>query len=63
MEPPPSLADLVKLDDSALITWRRNARNELEQCPDAALQAVYDATTQEVTARACEAWTAGGDAA
>jgi hypothetical protein len=60
---PPNLADLVKLDDSALIAWRCQARTQLEHDPDTALQAVYDATTQEVTARAREAWTAGGSAA
>ena len=56
------LADLVKLDDSALIAWRRETRTELERNPDAALQAVYDATTQEMAVRAGEKW-AGGSAA
>ena len=60
---PPNLADLVKLDDSALIAWRRQARTELENHPDKTLRAVYDATTQEVAARAGEKWTAGGGAA
>jgi hypothetical protein len=59
----PDLADLVTLDDSALIAWRREARAELEHVPGAALQSAYDATTREVAARACEAWTAGGGAA
>ena len=54
----PDLADLVVLDDSALIAWRRDARTELEHRPDMALQAVYDATTQEITVRAGEKWTA-----
>jgi hypothetical protein len=58
---PPKLADLVKLD-AALIAWRHQARTELEHDPSTALQAVYDATTREVTARASEAWTAGGAA-
>jgi hypothetical protein len=58
----PNLAELVTLDDSALIAWRRQARAELEQDTDMALQAAYDATTREVTARARDAWTAGGAA-
>jgi hypothetical protein len=41
-----------------LIAWRRDARRELEHRPDVRLQAVYDATTQEITARAGEKWTA-----
>jgi hypothetical protein len=60
---PPNLANLVTLDDSALLAWRHTTRTELEHEPNPALQAVYDATTREVTARACEAWTAGGSAA
>jgi hypothetical protein len=59
----PKLADLVKLDDSALIAWRRETRTELQHHPDVALQAVYDATTQEVAARAGERWTTGGGTA
>ena len=59
----PNLADLVKLDDSALITWRRETRTELEYHPDEALQAVYDATGQEIATRASEKWTGGGNAA
>jgi hypothetical protein len=58
-----NLADLVKLDDSALISWRREMRSELEYNPDKALQAVYDATTQEIVARAGEEWAGGGSAA
>lgn len=54
----PDLTDLVGLDDSALIAWRREARTELEYRPDVRLQAVYDATTQEIAARAGEKWTA-----
>jgi hypothetical protein len=57
----PRLADLVKLDDSALIAWRRKTRTELEHSPDAALQVVYDATTEEVAVRAGEKWTSGGN--
>jgi hypothetical protein len=59
----PNLADLVKLDDSALIAWRRETRTELEYHPDEALQIIYDATTQEVATRAGETWTRGGSAA
>lgn len=54
----PDLTDLVGLDDSALIAWRREARTELEYRPDVRLQAVYDATTQEIAARAGEKWAA-----
>jgi hypothetical protein len=59
----PNLADLVKLDDSALIAWRRETRSELEYNPDQALQSVYDATTREVATRAGDKWTGGGGAA
>jgi hypothetical protein len=59
----PNLADLVKLDDSALIAWRRETRTELECNPDTALQAVYDATTQEMAARTGRKRTGGGSAA
>lgn len=59
----PHVADLVSLDDSALIAWRQQARTELEHDPDTALRAVYDATTQEVTDRARKAWTAKDGAA
>jgi hypothetical protein len=59
----PDLTNLVGLDDSALIAWRRQTRTELEGNPDPALQAVYDATTQEVTVRAGEQWAAGGSTA
>ena len=59
----PNLADLVKLDDSALIAWRRETRTELEYRPDEALQAVYDAARQEIATRAGEKWTGGGNAA
>jgi hypothetical protein len=52
----PELAKLVRLDDTALIAWRRAARAELERRPDPALRAVYDQTTAEVTQRAATAW-------
>jgi hypothetical protein len=52
----PRLADLVKLDDSALIAWRSNARAEMECDSSAELQAVYDQTTREVVSRAADAW-------
>lgn len=59
----PNLADLVELDDSALIAWRLQTHTKLEHNPDKALRAVYDATTQEVAARAGGKWTGGGSAA
>jgi hypothetical protein len=52
----PRLADLVRLDDSALIRWRRETRAELERNPSEELQTLYDQTTQEVAARAGEKW-------
>ena len=52
----PRLVDLIRLDDSALIRWRRETRAELERNPSAELQTVYDQTTQEVAARAGEKW-------
>jgi hypothetical protein len=58
----PALADLVKLDDSALIAWRRETSAELERNPDEGLQVVYDATTQEIATRAEQKWTGGGSA-
>jgi hypothetical protein len=58
----PALADLIKLDDSALIAWRRETRAELERNPDKVLQVVYDATTQEIAIRAEQEWTGGGSA-
>lgn len=52
---------LDDLDDSALLTWRAEARAELERLPPAspgyaALAALYDMSTEEVTARARRAW-------
>jgi hypothetical protein len=58
-----NLADLVKLDDSALIAWRRETRTGLERDPDEALQAIYDATTREIATRAGRMRTSGGNAA
>ena len=59
----PNLADLVKLDDSALIAWRRETRTELEHHPDEALQAVYDAARREIATRAGGKRMVGGNAA
>ena len=55
----PNPAELVSLDDSALIAWRRQARAELDHAPGAALQSAYDATTREMAARACPRPTGG----
>lgn len=52
----PELAKLVRLDDTALIEWRREARAALDRSPDPELRAVYDQTTAEVTQRAATAW-------
>jgi hypothetical protein len=51
----------TQLDDSTLLTWRANARAELERLapasPDhAALSALYDISTEEVNDRARRAW-------
>jgi hypothetical protein len=59
----PNLADLVKLDDSALIAWRQETRTALERDPDKALHAIYDATTREIAIRASGKRTSGGNAA
>jgi hypothetical protein len=53
--------DFTKLDDSALLTWRAETRARLEQLPSAspgyaALAALYDRSTHEVTERARRAW-------
>jgi hypothetical protein len=53
----PTLEKLVRLDDTALLEWRRAARDEMDRNPSAELQAVYDQTTREVTSRAADAWT------
>jgi hypothetical protein len=59
----PNLADLVELDDPALIAWRRETRTGLERDPDEALQAIYDATNGEIAIRAGGKRTSGGNAA
>lgn len=53
--------DFRLLDDSALLTWRAQARAELERLPSAspgyaALAALYDISTSEVNERARKAW-------
>jgi hypothetical protein len=52
----PRLADLFRMDDTALIQWRREARVQLEHDPSAELQIAYDQTTQEIVRRAGEWW-------
>jgi hypothetical protein len=53
----PALADLLKRDNPGLLAWRQQAREELERNPDdTVLQAAYDQTTSEVTARAAASW-------
>jgi hypothetical protein len=49
--------DFIKMDDSALLSWRAEIRAELERLPLAsaahiALTALYDESTHEVDARA-----------
>ncbi len=53
--------DFTRLDDSALLTWRAEARAELERLPPsspghAALSALYDRSTAEIDDRARRAW-------
>lgn len=53
--------DFARLDDSALLSWRAEARTELERLPPgssgyAALAARYDRSTGEVNDRARAAW-------
>ena len=53
--------DFALMDDSALLGWRADARAELERLPPAspghaALTALYDQSTEEVTDRARRAW-------
>jgi hypothetical protein len=53
--------DFTRLDDAALLTWRAQARAELERLPPAsldyaALAALYDKSTSEVNERARRAW-------
>jgi hypothetical protein len=56
-----SISDFAALDDSALLSWRSEARAELERLPPhslgrAELAARYDLSTQEVDDRARSAW-------
>lgn len=56
-----NLDEWARLDDSALLSWRAQARAELERIPPvspehAALAARYDQSTAEVTERARRAW-------
>jgi hypothetical protein len=55
-QPVPTLFELLKLDDTALIDWRRKTRETLETDPDATLRLMYDAITREVTERAAISW-------
>jgi hypothetical protein len=57
--------EFAGLDDSALLSRRAEMRAELERLPPgsasrAALAALYDLSTQEVNARATEAWARAG---
>lgn len=54
--------DFTGLDDSALLSMRARMRTELSLLPPsspalAALTRAYDASTEEVTDRARQAWT------
>jgi hypothetical protein len=53
--------DFTQLDDSALLGWRAETRDKLEDLPPgsaeyATLTAQYDLSTTEVTERARKAW-------
>jgi hypothetical protein len=53
--------DFTLLDDSALLTWRAQARAELEMLPPRSaarenLSALYDASLDELVERARRAW-------
>ena len=53
--------DFTRLDDSALLSWRAETREKLEELPPgssgyAALSALYDRSTTEVNDRARKAW-------
>jgi hypothetical protein len=55
-------ADFAALDDAALLSWRAEAREELDRLPprsirQAELTARYDLSTGEVEDRARRAWT------
>jgi hypothetical protein len=57
--------EFTELDDSALFSKRAEMRAELERLPagsldHAALAALYDLSTEEVNARAAEAWARAG---
>jgi hypothetical protein len=57
--------EFTELDDSALLSKRAEMRAELERLPAgsagrAVLAARYDWSTQEVNARAAEAWARAG---
>jgi hypothetical protein len=59
--------EFTRLDDSALLSRRAEMRTELERLPlaspgRAALTALYDKSTQEVNARATQAWARAGKA-
>jgi hypothetical protein len=44
---------IVRWDDSRLLRWREDAKEELERNPnDEQLRRLYDASTAEVTSRA-----------
>lgn len=53
--------DFTRLDDSALLAWRAETRDRLEELPPgspghAALSALYDRSTTEIADRARKAW-------
>lgn len=53
--------EFPRLDDSALLNWRAEARAELERLQPASLEharlaALYDESTEEVNERARKAW-------
>jgi hypothetical protein len=53
--------EFARMDDSELLGWRAQTRDELEQLPPgspdhAALTARYDVSTEEVNDRARAAW-------
>ena len=59
--------DFTHLDDSALLSRREELRAELERLPTgsadrAALAELYNKSTEEVNARAAEAWARAGQA-
>ena len=59
--------DFAQLDDSALLSWRAEARAELERLPPgsaghAELSVLYNRSTEEVNDRAAEAWAQAGKA-